>query len=126
MKDAIYVVCAAVGLLLVGMGLAQYQAAQTAQCQLDVRSIFRELAPDGLFAQEKSSCCVKVPPATVVELLFGYVLQMVGCALYAERRGRSIFFGLLGLLSPIGYVFLSLLKPASPPLTQDTGVGGGH
>ena len=63
-----------------------------------------------------------VPVATVAELLFGYVLQMIGCALYAASRGRSAFFGLLGLLSPIGYVFLSLLNPASPPIPKDSAV----
>ena len=59
--------------------------------------------------------------ATVAELLFGYILQMIGCALYAENRGRSAFFGLLGLLSPIGYVFLSLLNPATRSVPQHLG-----
>ena len=62
-----------------------------------------------------------VPVTTVAELLFGYILQMIGCALYAENRGRSVFFGLLGLLSPIGYVFLSLLNPAPPRTAQGSG-----
>jgi hypothetical protein len=46
---------------------------------------------------------------------------MIGCALYADNRGRSAFFGLLGLLSPIGYVFLSLLNPSPPRVAQDSG-----
>jgi len=66
-----------------------------------------------------------VPASSVLYLLFGYILQMIGCAVYAQNRGRSALFGLLGLLSPIGYVFLALLNPTHPIKTGgDKGTGG--
>jgi hypothetical protein len=55
-----------------------------------------------------------VPTNALYCAIAGYVLQIIGCAFYASRRGRSALFGFLGLLSPIGYVFLALLNPAVP------------
>ena len=122
MKDVIYVICAALGLLLVGAGLAEIQGGGVAQRHGDIPAPIR----DALFAPvERSSPAGMVPAASVLYLLFGYILQMIGCALYAENRGRSALFGLLGLLSPIGYVFLALLNPAPRPVPQDSQVGRG-
>jgi hypothetical protein len=164
MKDALYVVCAAVGLLLVGTGIAGIQRSDRAATRgarasghiESDRQIYEMLAaarrarasdyfptdcrwkvppdasftvayigpkegggqrlvtlsPDSPFAvAHRATTAGMAWPSTVLHLLFGYLLQIVGCALYAENRGRSPLFGLLGLLSPIGYVFLSLLNP---------------
>jgi hypothetical protein len=122
MKDAIYVVFAAIGLLLVGTGLAGVQESRATLRHRDIPAMIREGAsPEEFFTPaERSSSAGMVPAASVLNLLFGYILQMVGCALYAENRGRSAFFGLLGLLSPIGYVFLALLNPVPRCMPQDT------
>jgi len=122
MKDAIYVVCAAIGLLLVGIGLAQIEGSGHAQHDRDIPSLIRQGASaDAFFAPvERSSSAGMVPAASVLYLLFGYILQIIGCAFYAENRGRSAFFGLLGLLSPIGYVFLALLNPTPRSVPRDS------
>lgn len=39
---------------------------------------------------------------------FGFA--MTGAALYARMKGRSVWFGLLGLLSCIGYLILLFLR----------------
>jgi hypothetical protein len=121
MKDTIHVVCAAIGLLLVGMGLAGIQESRAAQRQGDIPAMIRGGAlPEAFFAPVgRSSSAGMVPAATVLYLLFGYILQMIGCAFYAENRGRSALFGLLGLLSPIGYIFLALLNPLPRSVPQD-------
>jgi hypothetical protein len=62
-------------------------------------------------------------PNTYHHILFpvilGYYLQICGCSFYASSRGRSAFFGLLGLLSPVGYIFLAALKPAPEILSEN-------
>jgi hypothetical protein len=121
MKDTIYVICAGIGLLLVGAGLAGIQESRATQRHGDIPALIRDRAsPEAFFAPvERSSSAGMVPAASVLYLLFGYILQLVGCALYAENRGRSALFGLLGLLSPIGYVFLALLNPVPRSVPQD-------
>jgi TRAP-type C4-dicarboxylate transport system permease small subunit len=122
MRDVIYVLCAVIGLLLTAVGIAQYQESMRAKSQ----SNGFPATIERIFSQESryppthgSSSAGMVPAETVLYLLFGYVLQMVGCAVYAENRGRSAVFGLLGLLSPIGYVFLALLTPTRPQPSRD-------
>ncbi len=115
MKDAAYVLGAAIGLLLVGMGTAEINASRARQPQSsgfpeEIRHMMERDFP--LPAAGSSSTAGMVPVAAVCYLLFGYLLQIGGCVVYATNRGRSGWFGLLGLLSPIGYVFLSLLNPA--------------
>ena len=124
MKDAMYVVCAAIGLLLVGVGVAQIQENASARTRRsDLPATIREMLPADLLPAESPSALAHrptstgmVPVTTVLYLLIGYLLQIGGCALYAENRGRSAFFGLLGLLSPIGYVLLALLNPVPQPV----------
>ncbi len=125
MKDIIYVLCAVTGLLLVGVGLAQIQDGRGPRPRRgDIPAMVRNGAsPEALETVlspvgRSSSRCM-VPAASVFNLLVGYILQMIGCALYAEKRGRSALFGLLGLLSPIGYVFLALLNPMPRSVSQD-------
>jgi hypothetical protein len=125
MKNVIYVFCAAIGLFLVGIGSTQVVAQFQERERAKARANSIPAAIEKLFSQgsccptpQSSSCVGMVPAETVVFLLFGYILQMVACAVYAESRGRSVAFGLLGLLSPIGYVFLALLNPASPSEVQ--------
>ena len=121
MKDATYVFCAVIGLLLVGAGLAGIQESRATRRHRDIPALFRDGAsPEAFFAPvESSSSAGMVPAASVLYLLFGFILQMIGCALYAVNRGRSALFGLLGLLSPIGYVFLALLNPVPRSVPED-------
>jgi hypothetical protein len=118
MKNVIYVLCAITGFALAAAGSSQIAAQIQEQELAKARANSFPAAIERLFSQG-SSCPTRqnsahngmVPVETVVYLLFGYILQVVGCAVYAESRGRSVAFGLLGLLSPIGYVFLALLNP---------------
>lgn len=128
MKDAIYAVCAAVGLLLVGTGVAQIQESASAMThRSDIPAQVREMLPAHMLSAESPSAvmhnttraCV-VPVTTILYLLIGYLLQIGGCAVYAEKRGRSVFFGLFGLLSPIGYVLLALLNSVPQPATTES------
>ena len=121
MNDAIYVILATIGLLLVGLGLAGIQESQAAQRHRDIPALIGARAsPETLFAPRgRPSSAGMVPAASVVYLLFGYILQMVGCAFYATNRGHSALFGLLGVLSPIGYVVLALLNPVPRSMPQE-------
>lgn len=122
MKDIMYVACAAIGLLLAGVGLAQIEQSRSPPSRhRDIPAMIdKGFSPEEFFTPAaRSSSAGMVPAATVLNVLIGYILQMVGCALYAENRGRSAFFGLLGLLSPIGYVFLALLNPVPRSMPQD-------
>ena len=46
----------------------------------------------------------------IVIAIIGFLLMAVGSAFYAVGRKRSSWFGLLGLLTPIGLLFLAVLK----------------
>jgi hypothetical protein len=119
-KNVIYVLCSIIGFALAAAGSTQIAAQIQEQELAKARANTFPAAIERLFSQgscypnpQSSAHNGMVPAETVVYLLFGYILQIVGCAVYAESRGRSVAFGLLGLLSPIGYVFLALLNPAT-------------
>jgi hypothetical protein len=117
MKDAIYIACAVIGLVLTTVGVSQVQESMRRKSHPDTipgvveKILSTEMRQSSSYRSSESNT---VPVETVAYLLFGYALQIVACAVYAESRGRSALFGLLGLLSPIGYVFLALLNPATP------------
>lgn len=123
MKDFVFVVSAVIGLVLTSVGLTQIQASAARQKSAaeTIPAVVEKMLSGN--SRSDSSCCPSnqsmVPAETVVYLLLGYVLQMVGCAVYAESRGRSAVFGLLGLLSPVGYIFLALLNRPPPPRYED-------
>lgn len=124
MKDTFYVLFALIGLVLVGVGVAQIREHRRSQARPDsFEQIIGQHFPSGAFShpmtQPMGTAGSTVPAESVFYLLFGYLFQVVGCGLYADRRGRSPFFGLLGLLSPIGYVLLSLLSPSSRIATSN-------
>jgi hypothetical protein len=102
--------------LLVGIGFTQVRQHQSSQARPPTIEQFigQHVAAGSPFSRSlNASESSTVPAVSVLYFLFGYLLQVLGCALYADNRGRSAFFGLLGLLSPIGYVLLSLLSPSS-------------
>jgi len=43
-------------------------------------------------------------------VLVGMAITMVGCVLWVQRKHRHIAFALWGLLAPIGFLGISLLK----------------
>jgi len=45
--------------------------------------------------------------------IIGIVLAVVGSVLWAQRKNRHWAFGLWGLLAPIGFLGISLLKDKS-------------
>jgi hypothetical protein len=95
MKDAAYVLGAIFGMVLTGLGHAQI-------CESILAGLRWGGGPVEIHQMLPGLAC----------LLVACLMQVCGCAVYATNRGRSAWFGLWGLLSPIGYVFLSLLTPA--------------
>jgi hypothetical protein len=51
----------------------------------------------------------------VLIALIAHVLVAVGAGFYAVGKNRSPWFGLLGFFTPIGLLFLCVLKDKSPP-----------
>jgi hypothetical protein len=122
MKDAIYVACAVIGFVLTMVGVSNVQESMRAKSHPDtIPAVVERILATEMHqpVSHRSPEPGTVPVETVLILLFGYALQIVACAVYAENRGRSAIFGLLGLLSPIGYVFLAMLNPTSPPSSSD-------
>jgi len=43
----------------------------------------------------------------------GYALFICGCFMYSKGKGRSFWWGILGLLGPLGLLILYILKDRS-------------
>ena len=48
-------------------------------------------------------------------LILGPLVLMTGSGIYAAGKKRTPAFGLLGLISPLGLLFLAILKDGSDP-----------
>lgn len=46
-------------------------------------------------------------------MIAGYILFVCGCFMYAKGKGRSFWWGVLGLLGPLGLPLLYCLKDRS-------------
>jgi len=49
----------------------------------------------------------------LIPYTLGLVLAVVGCVLWAQRKNRHWLFGFWGLLAPIGFLGVSLLRDRS-------------
>lgn len=49
----------------------------------------------------------------LIPYTIGLVLAVVGCVLWAQRKKRHWLFGFWGLLAPIGFLGVSLLRDRS-------------
>lgn len=43
-------------------------------------------------------------------LIIGLVITIIGCVLWVQRKHRHVAFALWGLLAPIGFLGIALLK----------------
>jgi hypothetical protein len=46
----------------------------------------------------------------IIIFMIGLVITILGSVLWARRKNRSAIFGLFGILAPIGFIVIGLLK----------------
>ena len=46
----------------------------------------------------------------LIPYTIGLILAVVGCVLWAQRKNRHWAFGFCGILAPIGFIVIALLK----------------
>ena len=56
----------------------------------------------------------------LVIVLIGFAIVMIGCVLWTQRKHRHIAFALWGLLAPIGFLGIALLKDKSRVTDMET------
>ena len=112
MKDAAYVVCAAVSILLVGAGIAEIPGSNVARPRSGgFPEIRHMMGPNSPFASEdRSSTAGMVPVAAVFYLLLAGAAGIGELRLFAEAGGGRVF-------RPVGLAFADWLRfsrPAEP------------
>jgi septal ring-binding cell division protein DamX len=87
-----FVVLGILGLLLLGIGTALYQE------------------PSDLNQQYQGASDRNQQTLGIIVAVLGLYVIGMGAAFHAVGKGRSLWFGLLGLFSPIGLLFLCVLQ----------------
>jgi hypothetical protein len=55
----------------------------------------------------------------------GYILFVCGCFMYSKGKGQSWYFGILGILGPLGLLILYVLRDKSKMVLKKRGKQGG-
>lgn len=81
---------------------------------LSTLGLLLEGVASGLLATKTRSWIDAVEAAFWVTLSLGIIAMGIGCAFFAVGKGRSPWYGLLGVFQPMGLLFLCVLEDRRP------------
>ena len=110
MTNTVFLVLGVVGLVLIGVSQALVKDSVRNVQSLPVGPLGVFLGREGP-GQHQADAAQKA--SSVIVGLLAHLLVAVGGAFFAVGRNRSPWFGLLGLLTPIGLLFLAVLEDRS-------------